>query len=60
MRRFLFKAHHILTLTIFTQESQAVGLIILERCQVEADCESGNRNAFKLGKSALMIYTFML
>jgi len=25
-----------------------VGLIILERCRVEADNESGNRNAFRL------------
>ena len=42
-----------MTSLVFPQDSQAVGLIILERCQVEADNESGNRNAFKLGKAAM-------
>ncbi len=31
------------------QDSGVVGVIILERCRVEPDNESGNRNSFKLG-----------
>lgn len=30
------------------QDSMVLGLIILERCRVEVDNESGNRNAFRL------------
>ena len=51
--RSMFYLMPTMTSLVFPQDSQAVGLIILERCQVEADNESGNRNAFKLGKAAM-------
>lgn len=40
-----------------------MGIIILERCQVEPDNESGNRNSFKLGTYLLLhlfVYYFTL
>lgn len=36
---------------IVFQESGVVGIIILERCRVGPETESGNRNAFRLGNS---------
>ena len=34
---------------ILTQESSIAGVIILERCKMDADNEGGNRYGFKLG-----------
>ena len=37
-----------------------VGMIILERCRVDPDNESGNRNAFKLGTPAKLKISYFV
>ncbi len=41
----------VLTIELSVQDSMVVGLIIVERCRMEPDSESGNKYSFKLGES---------
>lgn len=47
----LNKALHLHTPPFCLQESNIAGVIILERCKMDADSDGGNRYAFKLGES---------